>query len=669
MGTLSAKNMMLRPQTKKEQKIIKGVNDRYPDVSHNDKLKEYDAHLFAARFTKQIAEMADIMIVDATPVKVLRDRIGSTFAVLTETLAQLEDSSNLTDKQTKEHMKVALGAAAQLEDLKKQSYGISDYLNKQGGERNKGQFHEVNQLIDQIPNFNGSQDINEIRDISNKYGGHNFEGGIYTEENFAAQAAVNKETQRQARLQRELNENIEEEIDVRDERLDSLDDNEIPDFDSDSEPPRVAVRPRLSRAEARARVTEQAVSIHQMRENLGSENIQRIRDVQIAEELPAQSEDNLSEFFNGLTEMDNAAGSVFKSISDVWGLIRNMPTAGGLTALTGVFVGLIASSIDTVIAFQQLELTINGLSLGDAEKSLNTVKKISTEFGLDLEKTASNLAGFSAANQGTTLASQANEIFASVAGYGQAIGAGEDQMARAFKALEQMAAKGKVSLEELNGQLAEALSGASNIAADSLGMTRREMMEMAEAGNLLATDVIPKMAGAMKKLGKESKLTSKQTLEQEWNKLKSKLTLAKIEGLEVLNVFSNLSEVFTWFNDVLEKQPRILEVVTVGIVGLASAIFVLSAKMALASKAASALSVSFKAALASALPMTLGISALATAFAAISLVVKDDPLGRFFDGMGEKNKKVLENSKALNRETEKAYCTPKREGRNRRKGR
>ena len=45
----------------------------------------------------------------------------------------------------------------------------------------------------------------------------------------------------------------------------------------------------------------------------------------------------------------------------------------------------------------------------------------------------------------------------------------------AFKALEQMLSKGKVSAEELRGQLGERIPGAFQIAARAMGMTTSEL--------------------------------------------------------------------------------------------------------------------------------------------------------------------------------------------------
>ncbi len=64
----------------------------------------------------------------------------------------------------------------------------------------------------------------------------------------------------------------------------------------------------------------------------------------------------------------------------------------------------------------------------------------------------------------------------------------------ALLALAQMAGKGTVQMEELRGQLGEALPGALQAAANGLNMTVEDLIKLAEAGQLTASDVFPALA-------------------------------------------------------------------------------------------------------------------------------------------------------------------------------
>ena len=67
-----------------------------------------------------------------------------------------------------------------------------------------------------------------------------------------------------------------------------------------------------------------------------------------------------------------------------------------------------------------------------------------------------------------------------------------------FTALEQIVSKGAVSAEELRGQLGERLPGAFQIAARSLGVTTQTLDEMLRKGEVLAEDLLPRLADELR---------------------------------------------------------------------------------------------------------------------------------------------------------------------------
>jgi tape measure domain-containing protein len=62
-----------------------------------------------------------------------------------------------------------------------------------------------------------------------------------------------------------------------------------------------------------------------------------------------------------------------------------------------------------------------------------------------------------------------------------------------------MASKGKVSAEELRGQLGERIPGALGIAARAMGMTQAQFNEMLDSGKIMAEDFLPKFSKRIKK--------------------------------------------------------------------------------------------------------------------------------------------------------------------------
>jgi tape measure domain-containing protein len=90
------------------------------------------------------------------------------------------------------------------------------------------------------------------------------------------------------------------------------------------------------------------------------------------------------------------------------------------------------------------------------------------------------------------------KIFDAFTQAGATLGLRADVMKGVFLALEQMTSRGVVAMEELRGQLGERLPGAIGIAAKSLGMTEAALMEAVKTGNILAKDLLPRMADALK---------------------------------------------------------------------------------------------------------------------------------------------------------------------------
>lgn len=145
-----------------------------------------------------------------------------------------------------------------------------------------------------------------------------------------------------------------------------------------------------------------------------------------------------------------------------------------------------------------------------AGQDFEYVREVSDKLGLSLLSTASDFSKFAAATKGTALeGEQARQVFESIAQASAVMGLSTEQTSGALKALEQMVSKGTVQAEELRGQLGERLPGAFNIAARAMGVTTQELGKMLEQGQVLASDLLPKLAVELKKTyqGEAPKLT------------------------------------------------------------------------------------------------------------------------------------------------------------------
>ncbi len=135
-------------------------------------------------------------------------------------------------------------------------------------------------------------------------------------------------------------------------------------------------------------------------------------------------------------------------------------SASGLkTALAAIGVGLgIKEIISTTAAMEGLQNQLNFAS-GSAEqgaRDFNYLRKTSQEMGLDFNVAATAFAKFSGAARGTSIEGQKlRDIFEGVGMASTVMHLSAEQSEGAFRALEQMLSKGKVSAEELRGQLGD----------------------------------------------------------------------------------------------------------------------------------------------------------------------------------------------------------------------
>lgn len=81
-----------------------------------------------------------------------------------------------------------------------------------------------------------------------------------------------------------------------------------------------------------------------------------------------------------------------------------------------------------------------------------------------------------------------------------AFGGTEQELQRAAVAMQQMAGKGVVSMEELRQQLGEAIPTAMQAMADGLGMTMEQLVKEIESGNIAASEGLNAMMSQFKEL-------------------------------------------------------------------------------------------------------------------------------------------------------------------------
>jgi tape measure domain-containing protein len=175
----------------------------------------------------------------------------------------------------------------------------------------------------------------------------------------------------------------------------------------------------------------------------------------------------------------------------------------GMTNLLGTIgtVGLATKSMHDAMDRQGSVNAINFASGGVAQgtENINHIRETVEKLGLPLKESMDGFKLLDASIMGTGMSQKfARDMFDSTGMAATVLGMKAEQTSAAYRALGQMASKGVVSMEELKGQLGDALPGAASIAARAMNMPIDKFNKMVESGHLLAKDFLPKFAAEMK---------------------------------------------------------------------------------------------------------------------------------------------------------------------------
>lgn len=214
--------------------------------------------------------------------------------------------------------------------------------------------------------------------------------------------------------------------------------------------------------------------------------------------------------------------------------------------------------------------SITGSEAGGAAE-MAYLKQFSNKYGFDVKSSGQQYKGILAASKGTKLeGAAARNIFEGISLQGAALGLDSEKMKRASTAIQQMIGKGKIMAEELKGQLAEALPDAVQVFAkaanDGMGVPVAQLFKMMESGELLAEDILPKVAEIYKKMAMDGgglKAYTESSLAAQnrfFNKLHEVLVLiAKSGGDKVLAaIFNSMTGILSVVEDIvslLSKTP------------------------------------------------------------------------------------------------------------------
>lgn len=233
------------------------------------------------------------------------------------------------------------------------------------------------------------------------------------------------------------------------------------------------------------------------------------------------------------------------------------------TALAGF--GAVATSraiLETATSIDRMRGMMLAAS-GTATQAASNMTFVASEarrMGLNLTDAADAFSRLTAASQGTALEGKAaRDIFSAVAQATAALGMSAEDTSGVLNAIGQMMSKGKVQAEELRGQLGDRLPGAYNLAAKAMSMTTAEFTKQLEAGNVMASDFLPRFAKALDDTYSSARFDRVQNeinrLSTAWLEFKSSL----IDPGTVANFISGLTDRVQNLGDALRGLKTVMQ--------------------------------------------------------------------------------------------------------------
>ena len=181
--------------------------------------------------------------------------------------------------------------------------------------------------------------------------------------------------------------------------------------------------------------------------------------------------------------LEGASGRAARRLS---GLYLALGGIGAVQAVRGI-----AEAGLEIEALEQ-RFTFAAGSIAAGARELAFVRQEADRLGISFNGAAQGYSSLAAASRGTNIGiEETREIFLGIAEAATVLRLDAGQLQGALTAVEQIISKGKVTAEELRGQLGERLPGAVQIMARALGIGTQELDKMLEQGQLTSDALVP----------------------------------------------------------------------------------------------------------------------------------------------------------------------------------
>lgn len=231
-------------------------------------------------------------------------------------------------------------------------------------------------------------------------------------------------------------------------------------------------------------------------------------------------------FVAAFKAIKGAASSMYNHVKNIFGMMKTAGSnlvnawkvtfgkAAGLIAPLGV-IGTVKKVLESGLNYQKFLTTMSVItgSIEGARDQLDWLMDSANRLGISFESAAAPFAKFAAAAKGALPTDEINQIFEAFGEASAALHLNKQEMQGVFLALQQMASKGRVSMEELRLQLAERIPGAMQLAANAMKMSVAELESKVREGAVSTGEFLTPFAKKIhEKFGGAASLASKTAI-------------------------------------------------------------------------------------------------------------------------------------------------------------
>ena len=255
---------------------------------------------------------------------------------------------------------------------------------------------------------------------------------------------------------------------------------------------------------------------------------------------------------NELKKFDEQLGIHTRKVGDYKGALGG--AIGQLTALAASYLSasaILTYAFDSALKMDAIKTSLEFIfgSTQVANDKIAMLQRTAERLGLEFSSLAEIYKSFSGAAKASNFPMQeADRLFNAVANAGAKLKLSTEQVGGSLLALQQMISKGNVQAEELRGQLGERLPGAFAIAARAMGVTEQELGKLLQNGQVLASDLLPKLATELDKTFKNDTAETVNSLQGSVNRLKN----------EFFDMFTKTGNVASFFQAVSDGARLLL---------------------------------------------------------------------------------------------------------------